>query len=95
MDPPTPLLFVAHPARSAGKVLKVSGVFSMSWFPGFLQPWFTGTPVLAWDLLGVQDAHATQESCSLVLRAQSLDQAVVQNNELEGCTSNSEKVFRL
>lgn len=66
-DLPTPLLFVAYPARSAGKVLKVSCVFSMSWFPGFLQPWFTGTPVLAWGLLGVQGAHATQESSSLVL----------------------------
>lgn len=60
-----------------------------TWLHSALVHW---DPCACLGLLGVQVAHATQESFSLALRAQNLDQAVVQNG-LEGWTSDSEKVL--
>lgn len=91
--PATPLIRVhcSSSSECPGRVYQSpASMYAMCWFPGFTQPWFIQTPVLAWGLFRAQGAHAF----SLVLRAQSLDQAVVQNGP-EGWTSDSKKVSRL
>lgn len=91
--PPATPLFRVHCSSSSecpGRFYKSpASVYAVYWFPGSSQPWFVQNPVLAWGLFRVQGAHAF----SLDLRAQSLDQAVVQNGP-EGWTSDS-KVSRL